>query len=265
MTAPPIPTAATLVTAALAAAFALPAAAQLSTAEAAAAAAADPGAERLRIADPFVEIRTGPGRGYPVFHVAGREEWIEVLLRRTDWFKVRTARGAEGWVQRAQLEATLTEGGVRKSFRDILVDDYLARRVDAGASWGRFKGEPMLKLWAGYKLSPPIALEATIGQVQGTFSGTSFWHVDLQLQPWPDRTWSPHASIGIGKMSNVPNLSLVDARRTDANLAHGQVGVRWHLSERFMVRADYTLYTGFVTDTRSSEYRAISAGLAFFF
>ena len=38
--------------------------------------------ERLRIADPYLEIRTGPGRGYPIFHVAARDEWVEVLLRR---------------------------------------------------------------------------------------------------------------------------------------------------------------------------------------
>jgi len=32
-----------------------------------------------------------------------------------------------------------------------------------------------------------------------------------------------------------------------------------------VLRADYTLYTAFVADTRSFEYRAISAGLSFFF
>jgi SH3-like domain-containing protein len=263
------PTAPLLAAATLAlAAFVLPASAQSTAAPVAGnglAAPAAPGVERLRIADPYLEIRTGPGRGYPIFHVAGRDEWVEVLLRRTDWFKVRSQKGAEGWVQRAQLEATLTEAGAAKSFRDILVDDYLSRRVDAGASWGRFKSEPMLKVWGGWKLSPPFAVEATIGQVQGAFSGTDFWHVDLQVQPWPDQKWSPHASIGFGRLRNVPNLSLVDAVRTDANLAHGQIGVRWHLSDRFMLRADYTLYTAYVSDRRSSEFRAITAGLAFFF
>ncbi len=65
----------------------------------------------MQITDPYIELRTGPGRGYPVFFVAGRDEWIEILLRQTDWFKVRTANGQEGWVNRAQLETTLTEAG----------------------------------------------------------------------------------------------------------------------------------------------------------
>ena len=45
------------------------------------------------VAEPYIELRTGPGRGYPVFHVVDRGDEIEVTKRRTDWFKVRTARG----------------------------------------------------------------------------------------------------------------------------------------------------------------------------
>ena len=32
-----------------------------------------------------------------------------------------------------------------------------------------------------------------------------------------------------------------------------------------MLRADYTIYTAFIEDTRSAEYRAITLGISFFF
>ncbi len=114
--------------------------------------AAEADEERLQITDPYIELRTGAGRGYPVFHVAARNEWISIELRRTDWYKVRTASGKVGWVSRAQLQTTLTEAGVAKGFRDLAVDDYLLRRVDLGAAWGMFDSEPMLKIWSSYKL-----------------------------------------------------------------------------------------------------------------
>ena len=41
---------------------------------------------QLTVADPYIELHTGPGRGYPVFFVAERGEQIEVIMRRTDWF-----------------------------------------------------------------------------------------------------------------------------------------------------------------------------------
>src|SRR2546423_9509319 len=67
--------------------------------------------EKLIITDPYIELRTGPGRGYPIFFVAARDDRIQILLRHTDWYKVRTEKGKEGWVNRSQLESTLTEAG----------------------------------------------------------------------------------------------------------------------------------------------------------
>lgn len=221
--------------------------------------------ERVQVTDPYIELRTGPGRGYPIHHVAARSEWIEIRLRHTDWYKVRTANGREGWVHRRQLETTLTEAGGQKTFRDVLVDDYLQRRVELGAAWGRFKSEPMLKVWSSYRFSDTLSVEGTVGQVQGTFSGTDFWHVGLNSEPWSDKRLSPFFGIGFGRFKNIPNASLVGALVTDAKLAHGTVGVRYYLTERFVLRADYSIYTAFVADTRSTEYRAVTAGLSFFF
>lgn len=225
--------------------------------------------ERVKVADPFLEMRTGPGRGFPVHHVAARDEWVTIELRATDWYKVRThsdtGNDKIGWVHRRQLEATLTEAGVAKTFRDTALDDYLTRRVQLGAAYGRFKSEPMLKLWGSYRLSDALSLEATVGQVQGTFSGTDFWHANLLAEPWSDQRLSPFLGIGVGRFNNFPNLTLVGATDTKANLANAMVGVRWYLSERFVLRADYGLYTAFVSDQRSQEFRAVTAGISFFF
>ena len=221
--------------------------------------------ERLQIADPYIELRTGPGRGFPVFFVAARAEWVEIELRHTDWFRVRTDDGKVGWVSRRQLETTLTAAGERKSFRDLLLDDYLSRRVQLGAAWGRFKAEPMLKLWTSYRLSETLSIEGTLGQVQGVFSGTDFWHLNLLAEPWSDRRFSPFVGVGVGKFKNFPNQSLVSATTTDAKMANAGIGVRYYLTDRFVMRADYSIYTVFVDDSRSTEYRAFTAGLSFFF
>jgi hypothetical protein len=221
--------------------------------------------ELVQVADPYIELRTGPGRGFPIFFVAPRNEWVEIELRHTDWFRVRTEDDKVGWVSRQQLESTLTAAGGTKTFRDVLLDDYLSRRVQLGAAWGHFKGEPLLKVWTNYRLSDTLSIEGTFGQVEGVFSGTNLWHLDLMIEPWSDKRLSPFFAVGLGKFKNFPNLSLIGATTTDAKLGAARIGARYYLSERFMFTADYAFYTAFLNDQRSAEYRAWTAGLSFFF
>jgi uncharacterized protein YgiM (DUF1202 family) len=221
--------------------------------------------ERVQVTDPFIELHTFPGRGYPIFFVAARGEWIAIELRHTDWYKVRTAGGKEGWVTRAQLQTTLAESGLEHDFGDVAFNDYLARRVELGAGYGRFHQEPMIKFWLSYRLSDTLSIESTLGQVQGVFSGTTLWHVNLQAEPWSDERFSPFAGIGIGQFKNIPNQSLVNFQTTNARLSDAIIGARYHLTDRFMIRIDYAVYTAFVSEQRSLEYRAATAGLSFFF
>ena len=221
--------------------------------------------ERLQVTDAYIELRTGPGRGFPVFFVTKRGDFIEIELRHTDWYRVKTDDGKVGWVTRQQLESTLTAAGGKKSFRDVLLDDFLSRKVQLGGAWGHFHSEPMLKLWTSYRFSETLSLEGTIGQVQGVFSGSDFWHLNVIAEPWSDRRISPFFGVGIGKFKNFPNLSLIGATTTDAKLANAQVGIRYHLTDRFVLQLDYSLYTAFVSDQKSTEYRALTAGVSFFF
>ena len=92
------------------------------------------------VAEPYIELHTGPGRGYPVFHVVDRGNQVSVIKRRTDWFLVRTARGKEGWVKRAEMQLTLTPAGEKTAFAEAGLGDFSRRRWEGGVLAGDFEG-----------------------------------------------------------------------------------------------------------------------------
>jgi hypothetical protein len=221
--------------------------------------------QRVQIVDPYIELRTGPGRGFPVYYVGDRGEWIEILVRKTDWFRVRLDEGKEGWVNRAQLENTLTESGVRKTFRDVMLDDYLKRRLEFGVSAGALEGDSMLGFRLGYRFLDTLSVEAAYSLVQGVYAGSTLYHINLQSQPYSDWRFAPFFTIGVGKFRNTPKVTLVSALETDSWEGNAGIGVRYYITRRFMARADLLDHVVFIGDNRTESYKSYMGGFSFFF
>lgn len=221
--------------------------------------------QRVKIVDPYIELHTGPGRGYPIFHVVKRHDWIDIMKRKTDWFKVRNDRGVEGWVSRAQMEQTLTVAGVPKSFRDVLYDDYLHRRIEFGLSSGQFDSDPIVSARLAYKFTENIALEFQVSKVAGKLSSSDIYAINLVSTPFPDWRLTPHFTIGYGRFENEPKGALIQNIETEDDLANFGIGARYYLTKRFFLRGDYRRYIVLSEDDRNDEFEEYSAGFSFFF
>lgn len=230
-----------------------------------AAGVADGAVPTLALSEPFVNLHSGPGRGYPVVHVAARGEVVQLLLAHTTWVKLRLSTGIEGWAARDALQGTLQAAGVAPGVVERWSDTHLRDKLGFGAAWGRFQSQPMLKLGARLRLSEAIAVEAAAGQVQGLYSGTDFWQFDVAIEPMSDRPLSPVLAVGVGRFRNIPNASLVEQGTTNANLAHAGLGLRWRFGTRYVLQADWSHYVALLSEQRSREYRALTLGLSFHF
>ncbi len=227
------------------------------------AAAAEP--ERVQVADPYLELHSGPGRGYPIFYIAERGEQVEILQRRTDWFKVRTARDKEGWVSREQMENTLTESGAKRTFRDALFDDYLQRRLEFGFSFGSFESDPILTGYLGYRLHENFLVELALGQSAGDFSSTTLMYAALVSQPFPEARISPFLALGMGRFKNTPKATLVNAKDTEADMANMGLGLRFYVTRQFFLRAEFRDHIVLINRDRTDNYQEWSLGASFFF
>jgi len=221
--------------------------------------------QQVTIVEAYIELHTGPGSGFPIFFVEQRGNKIEIIKRKTDWFKVHTETNKTGWVERSQLEKTLTEAGVKKTFKDILIDDYIKSRIEFGIGMGLFESEQSFTIHAGYKLTPNITFELAYTKIAGKFSSSTLYQGNFNLQLYPDSRFSPFLFIGYGKFENVPATSLVSAVSRNLDMGNAGIGIKFYLTDQFYFRADASTYVVLVGDNRSDEYSHFSAGFSFFF
>lgn len=217
------------------------------------------------VADPYLELHTGPGRGYPVFYVIDRGLTVTVLKQRTDWFKVRSDRGKEGWVSRAEILATLGLKGDPLELKEPSRGDFESRRWEAGVMAGDFGGASVLSVYGAYSFTDSLALELTGSHILGNFSNGVLGTLSLVHTFVPEWRVSPYFTLGTGMIMMSPRTTLVQGPDRTDQIAHVGVGLRGYLTRRFMARIEYRSNVVFTSRDDNEEVDEWKAGFAFFF
>lgn len=220
---------------------------------------------QVRITDPYIELHTGPGRGYPVFHVVDRGELVEVIKRRTDWFLLRTAKGKEGWAKRSAMVSTLTPAGEPTAFEDADFGDFSRRRWEAGVMAGDFEGANVLTAHGGYMLTRNLSVETQLSQMFGDFSDALSVNFNLLAQPFPDWRVSPFFLLGTGAIYTDPNVTLVNEEDRWEQITNVGVGLRAYITRRFVFRAEYQNHVILQKIDDNQEINEWKAGFTIFF
>ncbi len=219
----------------------------------------------VEVAEPYIELHTGPGRGYPVFHVADRGAQLTVIKRRTDWFKVRTDKGKEGWVTRAQMELTLTRAGEPAQFAEPQIGDFTRRRWEGGLLGGDFEGANIMTVYAAYTMTPNLSAEVSVSQAFRNSSSIILAGISLVAQPFPEWRLAPFFSLGTGAIHTDPNITRGAKDDHIEQIGSVGAGLRWYLNRRFILRAEYRNHVIFQNTDDNQEIDEWKAGLAFFF
>jgi hypothetical protein len=219
----------------------------------------------VSVADPYLEMRTGPGRGYPVFHVIDRGETVDILMRKTDWFKVRAVDGKEGWVVRGQMEHTLRPDGRAVRFDEADQQDFTDADWEVGILAGDFGGASIVSAYGGYSLNPNVSIEVWGSQILGNFSNGWMGSVNLTHETWPEWRISPFFTMGTGVIHTAPKSTIIQGEDRTDQVAHVGAGFRFYVTRRFIFRAEYKSYVVFTSRDENEEVEEWKAGFALFF
>lgn len=221
--------------------------------------------QKVLVADPFLEVHTGPSTGYPIFHVVERDESIEIIKRYTAWYLIKTTRNKEGWVHSSQLIKTLTLKGEQIELKDITHENYLEHSGEMGILIGNFQSLSMMTFYYGYALTPNLTAEISLAQILGNFSSRLLVGAEIVHQPFPQWKVSPYFSIGTGIIKTSVKSTLSQLKDKSDNTANVSIGIKMYLTRRFVLRADIKKHIIFQSRNDNEEVTSWQAGFAFFF
>ncbi|HEX7035709.1 MAG TPA: SH3 domain-containing protein [Pseudomonadales bacterium] len=214
---------------------------------------------------PFIEMHTGPGRGYPVFYVAADGDRVTVLKRRTNWFKIRGPRDKEGWVHVDQLRHTVDTNGDPIDFGEVGLAEFRSRRWETGVMGGDFDGARTLSVYGAFALTPNIGLQLEATQILGDFSDGVMGTASILMHPFPAWRVSPYFTIGSGIVNIRPQTTVVQAEDRTDEIVHVGAGANLHLTDRFVLRVEYKRHTVLTSRDDNEEIDQWKAGFSVFF
>jgi hypothetical protein len=221
------------------------------------------------VSDPYIEMHTGPGRGYPIFYVAGQGDRITILKRKTDWFKIRVPRGSfedrTGWVHIDQIRHTLDLEGNPITVGSYGLDDYAARRWEMGLGGGDIDGAATINGYISFALNPYISLQVEAAQILGEYSDGYMGTAAIFLRPFPRWRVSPFFNIGTGYIHIEPQTTIVQSRDLNDEIAHAGTGFDVYISKKFMLRMEYRRHTVLTSRDDNEELNQWKAGFSIFF
>jgi hypothetical protein len=220
---------------------------------------------QLFVTQPYLELHTGPGRGYPVFHVVPRDGSVDVLFRRTDWFKVRTEQGVEGWASQSDMLKTVLADG--SPFKFDLGDraGFTNHHYEMGIFAGQYGGATLVSGYASVSFNSQLAFEGSAGQYLGKFSNGEFLDFGFAHVIAPEARASPFLTIGVGIVHTEPKATLVQPANRTEQTAYVGGGVRFYLTRRFFLRAEYRANYIFTKRNENEVADQWQLGFAFFF
>lgn len=220
---------------------------------------------RVTVVDPFVELHSGAGRGYPVLEVVEHGTEVEVIEQRTTWYRLRTKRGSEGWAAREQMLRTLTPAG--EAFREEVstLEDFQGHRWEMGTWLGDYEGSALMGLYGAWRFVPTLTAELSAQQAVGRAADSLVVDVSLAGHPFPAWRYAPYVAVGTGLVQTEPSTVLVGANSREDQTLSVAGGLQAWVSRAFVLRLEYRHYVLLTSREENENLDTWKAGLAVFF
>ncbi|WP_445428646.1 SH3 domain-containing protein [Alishewanella sp. HL-SH05] len=194
-------------------------------------------AQQVVVQQDFVELHTGPGRGYPIVQVVLKGDALTLLKQRGGWIRVQYRQQTLWLASAALAHLYLPEG--EQSLASLWQVDQPPSAWQLGLAAGDFAGTSYYQLSASYDFSDVIFIELSAGQGSGQQASSQQFLVQLGVSPWPHWRWSPYFALGGGVLLTQPRTILVQTPERNSPMANMELGLDYALTRRLQANLRY--------------------------
>lgn len=196
---------------------------------------------QLSVIDSYIELHSGPGRGYPIINTIEQGDQVNVYKRRGNWYLVSDRRLREGWVPQEKLARTIASTGLPAALPEVHHGDYLAQKFNIGFALGQQDDDETASVLLGYRLFSFLSVEAEIGQVFADDVEGYSYGGSLLLEPIKSLAFTPFISHGYGKQKFQQKETLNVGRNNDfdSDYRFTGAGINYYIGLNFVVRGEY--------------------------
>ena len=214
---------------------------------------AEAGKQQVIIEDSYVDLHTGPGRGYPITYSVEQGQTVTIQGQRTGWVKVNTHRDVSGWARATDLLPLSTNSATFYNSWQV------------GLGLGDFEGARATSLIAGYRLSEHFTMEVFLTEALGDFSDSQIARVQLNHQFLPSKRWSPFFGLGAGVVKNSTDATLIKTQESTNNLLTVSFGARYRIDGRYRISLECNNHTILTSNSNNEEKTEWTFGINAFF
>ncbi|TQV82803.1 SH3 domain-containing protein [Aliikangiella coralliicola] len=203
---------------------------------------------RLEVIDPYLEMHTGPGDGYPIIYTVEQGEMIDLLTRRPDWYEIKSSTGRIGWVKSSQIARTIQPTGEPVDLPSVSYGDYLEDSLSLGFNVGQFtggelKGSQTFSFTSEQRWLSWFGTELEVGKYYDSEVRGRYYGLNLLFEPYSDWVVSPVIIVGTGNMKTTVQPKLIPLSIEDSGYYQYGIGGNFYLGRNFVIRAGYREYT----------------------
>lgn len=222
-------------------------------------------AEPLKVAQDYIDIRTGPGRGYPVMNILERDSWFQIDKQFTSWLKITQLDklntpeqfklgSISGWIHLSDLNNITNLLG-----NPIDVPNHNFTQYNQDRPWsgsvvtGELSGASLLGVIGSYRFNNHFSLEAALTQSASKLATRQSYNIQLLHHTTLSEKYQPFFLIGTGILNVKPKNTLIRNDDSEDDFLKAGIGLQTHIFGPLFFRLEYSQNV-LLTSRKNNEY-----------